>query len=96
MSDDVRQATLDLTGYTYITRVDVLPMSEYLVVLIKLRATSRRSMLYLFNTEFNVIYQEMLERCNGPHQLIGLVKKGGSDKLLIDLCEPFEITGHRD
>lgn len=53
-------------------------------------------MLYLFNTEFNVIYQEMLERCNGPHQLIGLVKKGGSDKLLIDLCEPFEITGHRD
>lgn len=92
ISDDVLQTTLDLSGYTYITRLDVLPMSDYLVVLVKLRATSRRSMLYLFNSEFNVVYQEMLERCSGrPHQFIGLVKDGESDKLLIDLCEPFAI-----
>jgi len=89
----------DFRGRTYLTEVDVLPVQwiqkqpEHLVVLVRLRATSFRSMLLIYDPDGSLIYEELLERC-GPkeRQYMGTVNNLDGLALVVNVCEPFMLS----
>ena len=88
----------DFRGRTYLTEVEVLPVQwiqkqpEHLVVLARLRATSFRSMLLIYDPNGSLIYEELLERC-GPRerQYMGTLNDIDGIALVVNVCEPFKL-----
>lgn len=91
--------THDFRNRTYLTEIDVLPVQwtqkqpEHLVVLARLRATSFRSMLLIYDSNGSLLYEELLERC-GPRerQYMGTVNDLDGLALVVNVCEPFKLT----
>jgi len=89
----------DFRGRTYLTEIEALPVKwsqkqpEYLAVLARLRATSFRSMLLIYDPNGSLLYEELLERC-GPkeHQYMGTVNDLDGPALVVNVCEPFKLT----
>lgn len=94
-----RVINYDFRGRTYLTEIDVLPVQwkqkqpEYLAVLARLRATSHRSMLLVYDSNGGLLYEELLDRC-GPkeRQYMGIVNDLGGPALIVNVCEPFKLT----
>lgn len=89
------QSTYDFSGYTYVTEISTLPListdnTDYLAVLVRLRATSRRSMLLIYDKHYNLVYERLLDRC-GRTQYIGIAEDISGKSLVINLCNPFTI-----
>ena len=81
-------------SYSYITQVDTLLIrssrgDDFLAVLVTLRATSYRSMLLIYGDDFNLVYEQLLERCGGTGYMAATVDHEGV--LVVDLCSPFVI-----
>ena len=95
--DEVLPITYDVSGFGYITEVSALKWSggpkaaDYLVVLIKLRATSARSILLIYDHRNILVYEELLKRC-GRKQFLGLVDELEGESLIVNLCSPFKLT----
>jgi len=94
-----RTINYDFRGRTYLTEIDVLPLQwkqkqpEYLAVLARLRATSHRSMLLVYDSNGGLLYEELLDRC-GPkeRQYMGIVNDLDGPALIVNVCEPFKLT----
>jgi len=89
------EATYDFSGRTYITEISTVTLAtsannDYLAVLVKLRATSRRSMLLVYDESFNLVYEELLKRC-GRKQYTGVTQDISGNIMVINLCKPFTI-----
>lgn len=89
----------DFRGRTYLTEIDVLPVQraqkqpEHLAVLVRLRATSFRSMLLVYDSNGSLLYEALLDRC-GPkeRQYMGTVNDLDGLALVVNVCEPFKLT----
>jgi hypothetical protein len=93
-ADSTVLASYDFRRYSYITQVDTLPIrssrgDDFLAVLVTLRATSYRSMLLIYDDDFNLVYEQLLERCGGTGYMAATVDHEGV--LVVDLCSPFVI-----
>ena len=87
-------ASYDLRSYSYITEVDALPIrssrgDDFLAVLVHLRATSYRSMLLIYDDDFNPVYEQLLERCGLTGYMAATSEREGV--LVVDLCGPVII-----
>jgi len=91
LSEKNTEASYNFAGRTYITEIQALSLTEYLVVLVRLRATSGRSMLLIYNSEYRLIYEELLDRC-GRKQYIGTTSDIDGDVLVVNICEPFTLS----
>lgn len=93
-------ATADLSAFDYVTEVHpaifcgMAPDDEWLAVLVKLRATSHRSMLLIYNSLGKLAYQEYLERDYYPEELrVADDREGkpvliaGRNKVIAWLCQ---------
>ncbi|MCP4491825.1 MAG: hypothetical protein GY820_31640 [Gammaproteobacteria bacterium] len=95
-SDDQNALSYNFNGYTYVTEVSLLPInntdnSSYLAVLVRLRATSFRSMLLIYDNKFNLVYEELLDRC-GRKQYMGSTATIEGEAITVNICEPFTIN----
>ena len=93
-ADSTVLASYDFRSYSYITQVDTLPTrssrgDDFLAVLVTLRASSYRSMLLIYDDDFNLVYEQLLERCGGTGYMAATVDHEGV--LVVDLCSPFVI-----
>ncbi len=89
-SDSDLKTSYDFSDYTsYLAELKVLPIPRYLIVLVKLRATSERSMLLIYDKEYNLVYEELLERC-GRNQYFGATHD--TETLLVNICKPFILN----
>lgn len=84
-------------GISYVSFVTVQPVmwhnSEYLAVLIRLRPTSRRSVLAVFNPQGQLVYEELLERCwRGEQQDLVGVSRRGNNTLMVNQCDAFTLA----
>ena len=90
----------DFKPYTYLTEITALQFptisgeDEYLVVLARLRATSFRSMLLIYEANGKLVHEELLKRC-GRKQYMGLVNGIDGQYLVVDICSPFTIQSKR-
>ncbi|MCP4552835.1 MAG: hypothetical protein GY834_12520 [Bacteroidetes bacterium] len=89
------QSSYDFSGYSYVTEISTLPLvsstnADYFAVLVKLRATSRRSMLLIYDEHYKLVYERLLDRC-GRTQYIGTAEDINGNYLVINLCKPFTI-----
>jgi hypothetical protein len=89
-------ATYNFSDYTYLTEISTLPITtsknvDYLLVLVKLRATSFRSMLLIYDKDFNLVHENLVRRC-GRTQYIGVTNDIEGGAFVINLCEPFTIN----
>jgi len=96
LSKDTKKATYNFQGYTYITEIRILPVTnekhiKYLAVLVRLRSTSRRSMLLIYDQSFNLIYEELLDRC-GRNQYMGSSENIEGEVIVVNICKPFIIN----
>lgn len=94
--DEATKATYDFQGYTYITEISILPITNaeninYLAVLVRLRATSSRSMLLIYDQIFTLIYEELLDRC-GRKQYMGSTSALDGEVIVVNICEPFMVN----
>lgn len=90
ISDKQVKAVYDFKDYTsYISKIEILS-NEYLIVLVKLRATSFRSMLLIYDGNFELIYEELLERCNKSDYMY-LISEQSEELLSVNSCQPFSI-----
>jgi len=84
----------DLHKFDYIGRVHVLQIalgnseSKSLVVLVRLRATSRRSMLLIYDATAKLLYQELLNRTD-DNEMNLLVDDDGKEYLYVDVDTPI-------
>lgn len=67
-NNEVKYQFDNLCEYSYLTSVQVMPMTvsedvPYLVLLAKLRATSQRSLLIILDSDLNERWVEVVERC---------------------------------
>lgn len=95
LNNSAEQSSYDFSGYSYVTEISTLPLvsstnTNYLAVLVKLRATSRRSMLLIYDEHFTLVYERLLDRC-GRTQYIGTTEDINGISLVINLCKPFTI-----
>jgi hypothetical protein len=89
-------ATYNFSDYTYLTEISTLPITtskrvDYLLVLVKLRSTSFRSMLLIYDKDFNLVHENLVRRC-GRTQYIGVTNDIEGGAFVINLCEPFTIN----
>lgn len=85
--DGTTKRSVDVSQYSYVTQVESVSLNQHLAVLIKLRATSNRSMLVVFDNEFNVVHQELLLRCHNNAEFSGGYTSNG-EFINLNLCEP--------
>lgn len=91
LSEQNTEASYDFSGYTYLKKIEALALNKYLVVLVKLRATSSRSMLLIYDKEYNLLYEELLDRC-GRKQYVGTTSDIDGEVLVVNICEPFILN----
>lgn len=82
---------LDLSGYAYINSVSVLTFENYLAVVVELRATSARTMLYILDKNYDIVHQELLERY-GLNHTISAYETDSSADILLDFYTPFRLS----
>ncbi len=95
-NDNKTAIAYNFEGYTYITEVSLLPINNtenisYLTVLVRLRATSFRSMLLIYDQDFNLVYEELLDRC-GRKQYMGSTIAIDGEVIVVNICERFIIN----
>jgi hypothetical protein len=88
-ADSTVLASYDFRDYSYITQVDTLPIrssqgDDFLAVLVHLRATSYRSMLLIYDEDFNLVYEHLLERCGQTGYMGATSEREGV--LVVALC----------
>jgi len=93
-TDSTVLASYDFHSYSYLTQVDALPIrssrgDDFLAVLVHLRATSYRSMLLIYDDGFNLVYEQLLERCSLTGYMAATSEREGV--LVVDLCGPLII-----
>ena len=94
---NAKSLSYDVSNYSYITEVSALNYpsdaknDSYLVVLVRLRATSFRSIILIYNQEHQLVYEELLDRC-GRKQYLGTVDTIDGEGLIVNLCSPFILT----
>lgn len=93
--NNTTQSSYDFSGYSYVTQISTIPLvsstnTDFLAVLVRLRATSRRSMLLIYDKHYNLVYERLLDRC-GRNQYIGIADDINGNSLVINLCKPFTI-----
>lgn len=87
----------DVSNYSYITEVSAIEFPSgigtdgYLAVLIRLRATSFRSVLLIYNKDHSLMYEELLDRC-GRKQYMGIVDTIDGESLVVNICSSFILT----
>jgi len=87
----------DVRNYSYITEISAIKYSaiageaNYLVVLVKLRATSSRSLLLIYDQKHELVYEELLERC-GRIQYMGVADGIEGEEVIVSICSPFSLT----
>lgn len=87
----------DVRNYSYITEISTIKyptnidIESNLVVLVKLRATSFRSLLLIYNQKRELIYEELLKRC-GRIQYIGVGDAIEGEEIIVSICNPFSLT----
>ena len=85
--------TADLTKFDYIGRIYVLQYAlngsdaNALAILVRLRATSRRSMLLIYNSVGKLIYQELLDR-QADGKMSVMTDASGQEYLYLDVDKP--------
>lgn len=85
--------TADLKKYDYIGRVHVLQFAlndsnaKGLAVLVRLRATSQRSILLIYDPSGKLIYQELLER-HGDSEMNIMTDSSGKEYLYVNVEKP--------
>lgn len=85
--------TADLGEFDYIGRIYVQELflddsaSRGLAVLVRLRATSQRSMLLIYDSAVKLIYQELLER-RGDSEMSIMSDNAGKEYLYVNVYEP--------
>lgn len=83
----------DLHKFDYIGRIHVLQIalgdseSKGLAVLVRLRATSRRSMLLIYDATAKLLYEELLNRTDDNGMNL-LVDESGKEYLYVDVDSP--------
>jgi len=83
----------DLHKFDYIGRIHALQIalsdseSKGLAVLVRLRATSRHSMLLIYDSSAKLIYQELLER-HADNEMNTIVDDSGIEYLYVDIDSP--------
>lgn len=96
-----RIASTDLRAFDYIGSIRAIPVCTHpngdrdLAVLVTLRATSRRSMLIVYDPTGVVVYQEHLERTGGGKEWAGTMyagSRGGREVLVVDQGSPSVWT----
>ncbi|HAX61983.1 MAG TPA: hypothetical protein DCX95_05455 [Elusimicrobia bacterium] len=87
--------TIDLTKYDYIGRIHVIQLvidnsaSKGLAVLVRLRATSRRSMLLIYDPAAKLLYQELLYRNKNGNMMNINTDATGKEYLYLDIESPI-------
>ena len=95
--NDSESLSYDVSRYSYITEISALNYpgnsikDNYLVILVKLRATSFRSVLLIYNQENKLVYEELIDRC-GRKQYMGTVDTIDGEGLIVNLCSSFILT----
>lgn len=86
--------SIDLHKYDYITRVHAIPITvdeserKGLAVLVHLRATSRRSVLFICNAKGDLLYEELLYRRD--YNILKTIKdESGKEYLWLDVNTPI-------
>ena len=80
---------VDLNGFDYITRAYAVPISldesnaSGLAVLVHLRATSHCSMLFIYDANATLLYQELLYRTDMDNVLKAVKDTSGKEYLLV-------------
>jgi hypothetical protein len=86
--------TADLKKFDYIGRIYALEFgsdnaaSKGLAVLVRLRATSRRSMLLIYDPSAKLIYQALLER-RGDSEMSTMTDSSGKEYLYVNVEKPI-------
>ena len=86
----------DVRRYSYLTEITAVELQAgsgegaYLAVLARLRATSFRSILLIYNANGKLVYEELLKRC-GRKQYMGIVDGLDGENLVVDICSPITI-----
>jgi|GEM_PF-1619150 len=84
--------TADLKKFDYIGRIYVQQLAlddseKGLAVLVRLRATSRRSMLLIYDSAGKLLYQELLER-RGDSEMSIMTDSSGKEHLYVNVDKP--------
>lgn len=93
--------TADLKKFDYIGRIYVLQFAlddsdkKSLAVLVRLRATSQRSMLLIYDSARKLIYQELLER-RGDSEMSIMTDSSGKEYLYVNVDKPTIYSSKRN
>ncbi|PIU83876.1 MAG: hypothetical protein COS68_01685 [Elusimicrobia bacterium CG06_land_8_20_14_3_00_38_11] len=88
-------ATADLRKYDYIGRIHVIQLaidnsaSKGLAVLVRLRATSHRSMLLIYDSDAKLVYQELLNRNKNENIMNINTDVSGKEYIYVDIDKPI-------
>lgn len=94
-------ALIDLKGFDYITRGNAIPIAlpetnlKGLAVLVHLRSTSNRSMLLIYNSKADLIYQELLYRCRLDNIMRVVKDESGNEYLWLNVDAPVLYSFNR-
>ena len=87
----------EVRNYSYITEISAIKYptnakkESYLVVLVRLRATSFRSLLLIYNQSHELVYEELLKRC-GRIQYMGVADGIQGEEVIVSICSPFSLS----
>jgi len=90
----IELVSIDLRKFDYITRVNAVPVAvdesdrKGLAVLVHLRSTSRRSMLFIYNANGDLLYQELLYRTGVDNVLKAIKDESGKEYLWLNVDTP--------
>ncbi len=90
----------DVGRYSYLSEIAAMPFPDdsdtdnYFAVLAKLRPTSFRSMLLIYDANGKLVYEELLRRC-GRKQYMGIVDGIDEQYLIVDVCSPISVQAKR-
>lgn len=94
--------SIDLNNFDYITRVYAVPVGAHedkakgLAVLVHLRATSRRSVLFIYDSKATLLYQELLERKRTENAMKVVKDVADKEYLWLNTTSPvtYAISGN--
>ena len=84
-----------LNNFDYIARVYAVPVgtiedkAKGLAVLVHLRATSRRSVLFIYDSKATLLYQELLERKRINNVMKAVKDVAGKEYLWLNVTSPI-------
>ena len=86
----------DFSPFSYLTELRALRLEnshgeDYLAILATLRATSRRSILLIYDDNLELVYEQLIERC-GAEQVWGKSTYHSENVIVVSLCKSYTIN----